>query len=174
MKTEIDQDVRNPQLLLKAVSTLIEARPVEQLEHAIETLYEFYSVQKQPVGGAIARAVDIIKSFLKTVEEITTIPGPVNGGFDREFEVIGRKLKTLRIAAGQDEEIVADTIGIELSLLQRIEQGQCGDMRIDLIAEFATYFNTPVEALFVNVSPKKSLPAATPEANEIDDGSINH
>ncbi|MBT1712386.1 helix-turn-helix domain-containing protein [Fulvivirgaceae bacterium PWU5] len=150
MKTEIDQDVDTPKLLLKAVNTLIEARPVEQLEHAIGTLYEFYSVQKQPVGGAIVRAVDIIKSFLRTVEEITTIPGPVNGDSHREFENIGKKLKVLRIAAGKEEDTVADTIGIELSLLQRIEKGQCGDMRIALLEEFSKYFNVPVSVLFNN------------------------
>lgn len=45
MKTATDHDVYTPKLLLKAVNTLIEARPVGQLEYATGTLYEFYSVQ---------------------------------------------------------------------------------------------------------------------------------
>jgi hypothetical protein len=42
IKTEIDQDVYDPKRLLEAVTDLIAGRPLQQLQHAIEALYEFY------------------------------------------------------------------------------------------------------------------------------------
>jgi DNA-binding XRE family transcriptional regulator len=106
------------------------------------------------VGGAIVRAVEILETFLSALEEITTIPGPVNGAYDHQVAFIGKKIRALRIAAGYDEQFVADTIGIELSYLQRIEQGQCGDMRISLTTEFALYFNVSVKTLFLAIPPE--------------------
>jgi DNA-binding XRE family transcriptional regulator len=154
LKTEIDKDVYDPKRLLEAVTDLICARPVEQLQHAVETLYEFYHAHHQPLGGAIVRAVEILETFLSTLEEITTIPGPVNGAYGHQVAFVGKKIRALRIAAGHDEKLVADTIGIELSYLQRIEQGQCGDMRMSLMTEFALYFDVSVKTLFLAIPPE--------------------
>jgi hypothetical protein len=154
IKTEIDKDVYDPKRLLEAVTDLICARPVEQLQHAIEALYEFYHTHHQPVGGAIVRAVEVLETFLSALEEITTIPGPVNGAYDDLVAFVGKKIRVLRLAAGHDEQLVADTVGIELSYLQRIEQGQCGDMRMSLMTEFALYFNVSVKTLFLAIPPE--------------------
>jgi len=155
IKTEIDQDPYDPKRLLAAVTELVEARPVQQLEHAIDTLYGFYAHHNQPAGGAIVRAVELITAFLESLEEITTTPGPVNGGFDREFEGLGKRIQALRITAGHSEELVADTIGIELEHLRRIEQGQCGDIRTRLMVEFAVYFNIQVNTLLTEIPQEK-------------------
>jgi hypothetical protein len=155
IKSELDEDANDPELLLAAVTELFDTRPVEQLQYAMELLYEFYTAHHQPVGGAIISAVELITTFLKAIKEITTIPGPLNGGFDCEFSALGKRIHALRIAAGHDEELVADTIGIELSHLKRIEQGQCGDLRTLLLVEFAAYFNVPAESLLAAVPEDK-------------------
>ncbi|MBT1689423.1 helix-turn-helix domain-containing protein [Dawidia soli] len=181
MKTDIDQDVYDPQRLLEAITTLIEARPVQQLQHTIETLYGFYDSHKQPISGAIRCAIEILTVFLKTLETITTTLGPVNGPFEREFNALGKKLLALRLEAGTDQQTVADAIGIELSLLHRFEQGQCGDIRLGLVAEFADHFGVPLKTLFMGISSEKfsgptdePLPAdPSPEASDNDEGSPN-
>jgi transcriptional regulator with XRE-family HTH domain len=66
------------------------------------------------------------------------------------LSAIGAKLRKLRMASGDKERTIANSIGVSESVIGKIEHGEYPGLKLYLILRLASYFSVPISYFFTD------------------------
>ncbi|MBT1712387.1 helix-turn-helix domain-containing protein [Fulvivirgaceae bacterium PWU5] len=184
-ETRFERESNDAKRIVKAFYALEAASPITQIISSAESLFESYTRHElidNPITSKVRRDYYVLKRFLEGLKEITTTSEGPPGYFRRELEAVGKTIRALRISSGQDERTIADAIGIKVDRLRQIEQGECGEITVTMIARIGMHFNIHTSGVFAGIrqdkfrAPEHEGTSVRPTQNqkELDDGLSQH